>query len=197
MKIYYSLDGYEQFLFYQEMMFDTYYSLLGDELVYGVDDVNNILNKKCHDCLGCKIDGSCFGANVNKNALKKLNDFHSGGTLIAINKNILALIIFIPSDYTKENKDAYYIVKYKILSLQQGIYRVLIDTYENNKYVYFRGGKNSYSYVEKCLDVLHKKSSFIGFDDIREISNELSRYQPREINIDGEKVYINMFEEVQ
>ena len=42
-----------------------------------------------------------------------------------------------------------------------------------------------------------KKSSFIGFDDIREISNELSRYQPREINIDGEKVYINMFEEVQ
>ena len=69
MKIYYSLDGCEQFLFYQEMMFDTYYSLLGDELVYDVDDVNNILNKKCHDCLGCKIDGSCFGANVNKNAL--------------------------------------------------------------------------------------------------------------------------------
>ena len=49
MKIYYSLDGCEQFLFYQEMMFGTYYSLLGDELVYNVDDVNDILNKKCHD----------------------------------------------------------------------------------------------------------------------------------------------------
>lgn len=194
MKVYYSLDSYDDFRFWQDAIF-RYCSMVGCEITYNVNDINNILNANCHDNIG--LNGACFGAKISEKELGELNSLSDGGTLIAINKNVLAVIIFLPSSKTKDHKDVYGVIKYIILNLRQGIYRVLIDTYENNKYVYFRGGKNSYPYVEKCLDVLSKKSSFIGFDDMIGINNELSRYQPRAINIDGEEVYINMFEELQ
>lgn len=190
MKVYYSLDSYDDFRFWQDVVFE-YCSMVGCEITYNINDINNILNTNCHDNIG--LNGACFGAKINEKELGELNSLSDGGTLIAINKNVLAVIIFLPSSKTKDHKDVYGVIKYIILNLRKGIYRVAIDDYGVHEYIYFKGGENSYSYVEKCLDMFRERSSFICFNNMAYINYGLTRYSPKLINVDGEEVYINMF----